>query len=150
MRFHAEKLSSFVPSSHLDPKGDQHDVRNLTIYCVYLVYLVTVPTCGSVPTNVTVYLPTALVLYLPTGSAIYIRRPLHSRIGGVYGQVFILNSLYYQVCLVRFVPMCWEGDLEESALRRNLRRLWNFLGYTDLPNLAFFFFCTFRSFSSCD
>ena len=39
-QFHVEKPSNFVQSSHLDPIGDQNDVQQLSIYYVYLAYLV--------------------------------------------------------------------------------------------------------------
>ena len=39
-QLHAEKLSSFTRSSHLDPIGEQNDIQQLLIYCVIFAYLV--------------------------------------------------------------------------------------------------------------
>ena len=41
-QFHAEKCSNFVLNSYLDPIGDQNDVQELLIYCVYLAYVIPV------------------------------------------------------------------------------------------------------------
>ena len=39
-QIHAERWSNFVLSSHLDPIGYQNNVQELSIYYVYLAYLV--------------------------------------------------------------------------------------------------------------
>ena len=46
----AEKMTNFVLNSHLDPIGNQNDVQQILIYCVYCAYLV-------------LYLPTVLHIW---------------------------------------------------------------------------------------
>ena len=49
---------NFFLSSHRDPIGDQNDVQELSIYYVYLAYLVH-------------YLPTVLRAYLPRVNGVH-------------------------------------------------------------------------------